>query len=102
MIRFIEVLNKTDFNPRMERTAIPRFTLNEVWINEEYVVNVREASGYRSLLKEGALPANLDEDHRFTMVTVNSGGSTATHVVVGSPQAVATKLGTSGASLLKG
>ena len=59
MIRFVEVLNQTDFNPRLERTAKPRFTLNEVWINEKYVVSIREAKGYGSLMKEGLLPPDL-------------------------------------------
>ena len=69
MIRFIELINDTNFNPRMERTSIPRFSLAEVWINEKYVVNIKEALGARSLLKEGQLPTDLDEDHRFTPVS---------------------------------
>ena len=40
MIRFIEVVNTTSKNPRMERTAIPQFELKEVWINEKHVVNL--------------------------------------------------------------
>ncbi len=32
MIRFVEVLNKTDKNPRMERVASLEFELGEVWI----------------------------------------------------------------------
>ena len=55
MIRFVEVLNKTDKNPRMERVATLRFELGEVWINEKYVVNVRPHVGYDSLLKEGKM-----------------------------------------------
>ena len=51
MIRFVEVLNKTNKNPRMERVATLRFELGEVWINEKYVVNVRPHVGYDSLLR---------------------------------------------------
>tara|TARA_R100000008_G_C3519915_1_gene133402 strand:- start:91 stop:399 length:309 start_codon:yes stop_codon:yes gene_type:complete len=102
MIRFIEVLNETDFNPRMERTAIPRFTLGEVWINEKYVVSVKEAKGYQSLLQEGLLPPNLDANHQFSIVTTHNGELTESHTVVGAPDAVAAKLSKDRSHLLKG
>ena len=56
MIRFIEIINKTEKNPRLERTAIPQFDMQEVWINEKFVVNLREATGYNKLLREQQLP----------------------------------------------
>ncbi len=102
MIRFITVVNETDFNPRMERTATPRFSLGEVWINEQYVVTIREASGYKSLLSEGLLPPNLDANHQFTIVTTNNGSVSESHVVVGSPQVVAERLNKNRTRLLKG
>ncbi len=102
MIRFIEVLNQTDFNPRMERTATPRFSLSEVWINEKYVVNVKEAVGYQSLLREGLLPSELDSQHQFTTITINQGNVAETHVVVGSPTSVANRLRKEHSNLLKG
>tara|TARA_R110000824_G_scaffold390954_1_gene588481 strand:+ start:7811 stop:8119 length:309 start_codon:yes stop_codon:yes gene_type:complete len=102
MIRFIEVVNQTNFNPRMERTSTPQFIMGEVWINPQYVVSIREAGAYKSLLKEGLLPTGLDESHAFTTVTTTNGGRTDSHVVVGTPQTVATRLNPSGKSLLKG
>lgn len=51
MIRFVEVINKTDKNPRLERVSVPQFELSEVWINEKYVVQVRPHTGYDRLLK---------------------------------------------------
>jgi len=102
MIRFIEIVNRTDYNPKMERTSQPRFTVGEVWINENYVVNVREAKGYKSLLAEGLLPDDLDNSHTFTTVTTNNGSVTETHVVVGSPTAVAQRLNKETMTLLKG
>ena len=102
MIRFIEIINDTDFQPRHERTAKPRFHMGEVWINEEYVVSVCEALGYKSLLREGILPAGLEKDHSFTKITTHHGGSAQSHIVVGSPQAVATRLGSAKGQLLKG
>ena len=102
MIRFIEVINRTDFNPRMERTATPRFTLGEVWINQEYVVSIREALGYKSLLAEGHLPNDLNEGHTFSSVVTHNGHESKTHVVVGAPATVAQRLGKKENNLLKG
>ena len=102
MIRFVEVINKTDKNPRMERTAKPRFELGEVWINEKYVVNVREHIGYNSLLKEGMPGVDLDPNHRFTTIIVNEGGSSSVHTVVGDPATVANRLSRQNHQLLKG
>ena len=102
MIRFVEILNRTDKNPRMERVAIPQFELGEVWINEKYVVNVREHTGYSSLLKEGRLGVSLDTSHRFTTITLNEGGRSSSHTVVGDPMTVANKLSRDRSQLLKG
>jgi hypothetical protein len=102
MVRFVEVLNRTDKNPMMERTAKLRFELSEVWINEKYVINVRAHAGYRRLLEEGCLPAELDSQHRFTAVTVSEGSEAHTHIVVGEVNSVAGKLTRDRAQLLKG
>ena len=102
MIRFIEIINETNFNPRMERTSTPRFRLGEVWVNEQHVVSVREAPGYKSLLREGLLPSGLEQTHSFASIIINEGGTTQTHVVVGSTQHVATQLSRSNNQLLKG
>ena len=102
MIRFIEIVNETNFNPRMERTAKPAFTMGEVWINEEYVVSIRDARGYKALLQEGLLPDGLDEAHSFTTITTHNGRLTENHVVVGSPVAIAERLNRDTKTLLKG
>ena len=103
MMRFIEIINRTDFNARLERVAIPRFTMDEVWINEKYVVNIRPAPGYQKLLEEGHLPPDLDSDHEFSMVTLNNGTNTTSHVVIGSVSFVGERLeGSKKRKLLKG
>ena len=76
--------------------------MGEIWVNPEYVVSVREALGYKSLLREGALPLDLSESHTFTLLTLTQAGTTASHVVVGSPKAVAERLKAPIANLLKG
>jgi hypothetical protein len=102
MIRFIEVINETDFNPRMERTAQLNFSLQEVWINEKYVVNLREAPGYSKLLEEGRLPSDLSANHQFTAITTNNGAVTETHIVVGDTPTVASRVNRGDKILLKG
>jgi len=102
MIRFVEVINKTDRDPRMERVATPQFELGEVWINEKYVVNVRPHQGYDTLLREGKIGLGLDQAHRFTTVVVNEGGRSTTHIVLGDPSEVATRLTNNRSQLLKG
>jgi len=76
--------------------------MGEVWINEEYVVSVREALGYKSLLREGLLPEGLENAHSFTKITTHHGSNTESHIVVGSPEVVATRLGGQSPNLLKG
>jgi hypothetical protein len=102
MIKFIEVINETNFNPRLERTSKPKFTLGEVWINENYVVSVREATGHRSLLRDGLLPSDLKNEHSFTTITTQNGSMIEHHVVVGSPATIAGRLSQDKKTLLKG
>ena len=102
MIRFIEVVSPTGFHSQMERSGDPNFTLAEVWINEDYVVSIREAPAYKSLLKEGRLPSDLEGPHSFTRVTTHNGHVSETYVVVGSPAVVAGRLSHDKKTLLKG
>ena len=102
MIRFVEVVNDTIFNPRMERTATPRFSLGEIWINEQHVVKMRAAEGYRQLLREGRLPPDLNSAHHFTAITTSTGSITETHIVVGDLETVARRLSPDTKMLLKG
>ena len=102
MIKFIEVVNETQFNPRMERTATPRFSLGEVWINENYVVSLKKAPHYGKLLEEGRLPNDLNAQHQFTTIVVNNGSITESHVVVGDLATVAGRVQKHKKTLLKG
>jgi len=102
MVRFIEVLSETNSSHPVERRSDSKFMLGEVWINEQYVVSVSEARGYRSLLHEGRLPADLNESHSFTTVVTNNGHTTQAHIVVGSPTSVAKRLKPIRPGLLKG
>ena len=101
MIKFVEVVNDTAFNSRLERVSTPRFSLKEVWLNEKYVVNLREAPGYDKLLQEGHL-GELHPGHRFTLVTAQEGAVQQSYVVVGSVSEVAAKLNRETKTLLRG
>ena len=50
MIKFVEIVDDV--------TAFSKFTLSDVWINEKYVVSIREARDYRTLAR-GDAPAGL-------------------------------------------
>jgi hypothetical protein len=102
MIRFTEVVNQTEFNPRMERTAVLDFAIREVWINPAHVANLREAPGYQKLLQEGRLPADLDLQHRFTAITTMTGNIEEVYVVVGDMSTIANRLSVNQTRLLKG
>ena len=94
MIRFVELVG--------DSTRKRSFALGEVWINDKYVVKIKEATGYSQMLKEGLLPPDLDTHHEFTAVTVNNGSLTETHVVIGSVPFVASRLSGDRKTLLKG
>jgi hypothetical protein len=102
MLRFVEVINETNFQPRLERTANVRFSLGEVWINEKYVVSVRDARGYQKLLREGRISGDLNPDHQFTSITTTNGTVTEVHVVVGDVTSVARRINKDKQTLLKG
>ena len=102
MVRLIEVVNTTQYSPRHERVATPSFTLQELWINEQHVVNLRRATGYNRLLQEGRLPNELDGAHEFTAITTLTGGVQEVYVVVGELASVARKVSVEKPTLLKG
>ena len=94
MIRFVEIVD--------DQVRQRPYFLREVWINDKYVVKIKEATGYSQMLKEGLLPSDLDAHHEFTAVTVNNGGLTETHIVVGSVPFVASRFAHDRRTLLKG
>ena len=102
MIRFIEVINNTHFDSRHERTALPSFKLGEVWINEKHISHMRAAPEYKKMLDEGQLAEDLSPSHHFTSVTISTGTTATTHIVVGEINSVAKRLGYDTRTLLRG
>ena len=91
MIKFVEITEVGS-----------NFLLDEVWINESHVVKIRRSPEFKRLLEEGRLPGDLDQDHKFTSITVNMGGIIESHVVVGDVATIAGKLNCDTQILLKG
>ena len=102
MIKFVKIVNETEFNSRHERTALPRFSLGEVWLNEDAIVKIQPASGYKQLLRDGRMGDDLDENHSFTSITLNNCGIMETHIVLGDTASVAAQLNKDPRMLLKG
>jgi hypothetical protein len=76
--------------------------LGEVWINEKHISHMRAAPEYKKLLEEGRLQRELNPSHQFTSVTISSGNTSTTHIVVGEINSVAKRLGYDTRTLLKG
>jgi hypothetical protein len=102
MVKFIEVVSNWKGTSSLRKSDVASYSLSEVWINENYVVSLKEASRYRALLQDGKLPGDLDPDHDFTTITTNHTGVAETRVVVGGMSAVAAELNGTPAKLLKG
>tara|TARA_R110002020_G_scaffold295713_1_gene511265 strand:- start:3010 stop:3300 length:291 start_codon:yes stop_codon:yes gene_type:complete len=82
-------------------TTQQNYTLREVFINPEHVVMIREEARMRRLNEEGMLPVGLNNEHRFTKLTINRGHTGTEIVVVGAPEVVENSLNVQ-KQLLKG
>lgn len=83
-------------------TTQQNYTLREVFVNPEHVVMIREEVRMQTLNEQGALPADLRGDHRFTKLTINRGQTGTEIVVVGSPHSIETTLSDNKQQLIKG
>jgi hypothetical protein len=77
------------------------YTLQEVFVNPEHVVMIREEARMQKLNEQGALPSDLDRSHRFTKLTINRGHTGTEIVVVGAPSIIESTLNTK-KGLIKG
>ena len=102
MIKLIEIKSNKSYNPSSKGGAI-QFSLDEVWINPDSVLQIKEDITMKNNLTEGFMPADLDERQQFSRIIYGSGTSLNTIVVVGPPSEVAEKVyRTSSRQLLKG
>tara|TARA_Y100000004_G_C8832332_1_gene376744 strand:+ start:310 stop:567 length:258 start_codon:yes stop_codon:yes gene_type:complete len=64
------------------------YTLREVFVNPEHVVMIREEARMQDLKEQGHLPEDLNNNHRFTKLTINRGQTGTEIVVVGAPDMI--------------
>lgn len=98
MIKLIEVSRKAAFN-----TGRPSYEMNEVFVNPESIISIREDKHFKSLLLDGLLPwKELRSETEFSTITMNSGGVMNTLTVAGSPKQLQEKCSLAVKKLLKG
>jgi len=97
LVKLIEVVKKTAVNGKFD------YKMNEVFLNPENIVNIREDMQFNSLFQEGRLPwGDLNEHTIFSTITMNSGGMSNTVTVAGSPSQIQEKCFSAKKQLLKG
>lgn len=78
------------------------YTLQEVFVNPEHVVMIREEARMQKLNEQGILHKDLSRNHRFTKLTINRGHTGTEIVVVGAPDVIENTLNTKTKELLRG
>jgi len=85
VIKFVEVV--TNHSATGEN-----FRLQEVFINPDHIVYIREEPAMRQRLTEGKLPSNLDQRQEFSLIHLNRGNTGLDITVVGDVSAVNEKI----------
>ena len=97
LVKLIEVVKKTAVNGKFD------YKMNEVYVNPENIVNIREDQQFNSLFQEGKLPwDDLNSHTVFSTLTMNSGGISNTVTVAGSPSQIQEKCFSAEKQLLRG
>jgi len=79
------------------------YKMNEVFVNPENIVNIREDVQMNTLFQEGQLPwEGLNKQTIFSTITMNSGGIASMLTVAGSPVQIQEKCFSVKKQLLKG
>jgi hypothetical protein len=79
------------------------YTMNEIYVNPENIVNIREDGHFNVLFQEGKLPwEELSKHTTFSTITMNSGGISNTLTVAGSPGQIQEKCFKAQKQLLQG
>ncbi len=86
VVRFVEIVQNNS-------STGSRYFLQEVFINPNHIVYIRNASGLKQALTEGQMPADLDSRQEFSTIHLSRGTSGVDINVIGTPGAVREKLG---------
>jgi hypothetical protein len=89
MIKLVEIVSEPGcYNP-VDKNVDTKHKLQSLYINPNFVVEVRESEDYLQKHASRKLIDDLSKDVGFTRVIVSSGGSwTKTYNVVGHPEQV--------------
>jgi hypothetical protein len=83
-------------------TTNQKFTLREILVNPEHVVMIREEQSMQKLNETGGISPGLDNNHRFSKLTINRGQTGTEIIVVGAPEIIEKQLSSSTKQLLRG
>ena len=83
-------------------TTSQKFTLREILVNPEHVVMIREEQSMQKLNEIGDISPGLDNNHRFSKLTINRGQTGTEIIVVGAPEIIEKQLNSSSKQLLRG
>jgi len=98
LIKLIEVSQRTAMS-----AGKVDYKMNEIFVNPESIVNIREDRQFNTLFQEGQLPwKELNSYTVFSTITMNSGGISNTVTVAGSPSQIQEKCFAVRKQLLKG
>lgn len=103
IVKLTEVVEKRELaKTSADRENEKYFTLQEVYVNPDQVICLREDLQMTQYLSEGILPSNLDSRQKFTKIYMNRGNAGFDIVVVGTPTSVDEKIFSTERQLLKG
>ncbi|HCC45049.1 MAG TPA: hypothetical protein DEQ32_11650 [Gammaproteobacteria bacterium] len=86
VVKFVEVVQNNS-------STGSSYHLQEVFINPNHIVYIRNASWLKAQLNEGNLPGGLDGRQSFSTIHLSRGSTGIDINVVGEPSAVREKIG---------
>ena len=91
MIKLVEVKRIQEYNV-MEKKALAHFELQEIWINQDSIQQIKPDFSMKHHLSEGYLPEGLSPQQLFSKIQYGVGNNVAIATVVGAPEAVVEKI----------
>ncbi len=87
VVKFVEIIQNNS-------TAGSVYQLQEVFINPNHIVYIRNAPWLKQALTEGQMPTGLDARQQFSTIHLSRGSTGIDITVVGDPTAVREKIDT--------
>ena len=87
VVKFVEVVQNNS-------SAGSSYQLQEVFINPNHIVYIRNAPWLKQELTEGRLPENQDNRQQFSTIHLSRGSTGIDINVIGGPSTIREKIGT--------